>query len=895
MVWCNHCAKKVDGFRPEGGALACNKCGRILENFNFSDEVTFIKNAAGQSQASGNIVRSVQSGITSCRARRSRIAKDELMNLRDALQIGEDRDDVVNMASRLFDMAADQNFTKGRRSELVLSSCLYLACRKKELAVLLIDFSSYLRVCVYELGSVYLQLCELFYMVDNPNLEDLVDPSIFIDRFTKSLLKGAHAYATTKKVVETTKNIIASMKRDWMQTGRKPSGICGAAIYIAALSHGVMCSTTDIAHIVHMCGATITKRLNEFANTEAATLTVEELDKSEESILLEKPFTPRPNSDKEVVNCKHKDSKSFGYGLCRDCHEKFMKVSGGVVGGSDPPAFQRAEKERMEKASREEHEGGIEKSVRGETYWNAEDSDESDNLSDLDGDPVVDGCFLDEDEKRAVKKSWEFLNADWLKEQAAKEADLKTASDAFNASNANCPEYARNLVEASKASVSKSRKEKRQKREEEAKNAPPASTALEACTRVLESRKLSKYFNPDRLKELFNPDRLKERFDTSSGEKSPKKSRTETVIENKKEVEIEEEEEEEDGYDFGLRTPQGVPLVAVEDPHPHLASRPDSGRPTYSQRNLRPRKPAAVVVEDVTSSEHNKPEVPHQSGSSPDKDLKLWLSEQLQNMARGIYERLETMERNICFHLGVSPPNVHNTRKRKADDDSPKTDGIQAQRPPCKSRRTNSTFTKPTTKIHSYPQRSADRLQGNIGLTPPYFNKESRDDNDCAHDRTPPFDEHVNYQEPRTPYAVSDESNAENPVTTITIYNPLIFVRPQSYVSPTKSVIDELPCISYLTPTKRFGDEIPVTVTWEETNPHAYTSGKIAPASETPPSAAYTVSGPHLPSPRTAADVETLSRDVSATKTQSAAVTEGASRDSVAVGNERSPVEEDEN
>ncbi|KAH0882680.1 hypothetical protein HID58_058776 [Brassica napus] len=915
MVWCNHCAKKVDGFRPEGGALACNKCGRILENFNFSDEVTFIKNAAGQS------------GITSCRARRSRIAKDELMNLRDALQIGEDRDDVVNMASRLFDMAADQNFTKGRRSELVLSSCLYLACRKKELAVLLIDFSSYLRVCVYELGSVYLQLCELFYMVDNPNLEDLeelVDPSIFIDRFTKSLLKGAHAYATTKKVVETTKNIIASMKRDWMQTGRKPSGICGAAIYIAALSHGVMCSTTDIAHIVHMCGATITKRLNEFANTGAATLTVEELDKSEESILLEKPFTPRPNSDKEVVNCKHKDSKSFGYGLCRDCHEKFMKVSGGVVGGSDPPAFQRAEKERMEKASREENEGGIEKSVRGETYWNAEDSDESDNLSDLDGDPVVDGCFLDEDEKRAVKKSWEFLNADWLKEQAAKEAALKTASDAFNASNANCPEYARNLVEASKAYVSKSRKEKRQKREEEAKNAPPASTALEACTRVLESKKLSKYFNPDRLKELFNPDRLKERFDTSSGEKSPKKSRTETVIENKKETNaagssarrrrrstptpreqarqrkanifpVSDSDEDKRAASMDSTAPTSPPVNAVHDDssmqlptlipeaerhmwldevedlqvdrliseverslfvvegnNPKNTPLPPEEKPEVVpiiQRNLRPRKPAAIVVEDVTSSEHNKPEVPHQSGSSPDKDLKLWLSEQLQNMARGNYERLETMERNICFHLGVSPPNVHNTRKRKADDDSPKTGGIQAQWPPCKSRRTNSTFTKPTTKIHSYPQRSADRLQENIGLTPPYFNKESRDDNDCAHDRTPPFDEHVNYQEPRTPYAVPDEANAENPITTITIYNPLIFVRPQSYVSPTKSVIDELPCISYLTPTKRFGDEIPVTVTWEETNPHAYTSGKIAPASETPPSAAYTVSGPHLPSP----------------------------------------------
>ncbi|KAJ4887460.1 Cyclin/Brf1-like TBP-binding protein [Raphanus sativus] len=565
MVWCNHCAKKVDGFRPEGGALACNKCGRILENFNFSDEVTFIKNAAGQSQASGNIVSSVQSGITSSRERRNRIARDELMNLRDALQMGDDSDVVVNMAFRLFGVAADRNFTKGRRSELVLSSCLYLACRKRGLAFLLIDFSSYLRVSVYELGSVYLQLCELLFLVQNDNYEELVDPSIFIERFTKSLLKGAHDFQKTTEFMGTTKNIIASMKRDWMQTGRKPSGICGAAMYIAALSHGITCSTTDIAHIVHMCGATITKRLNEFANTEAATLTVEELKKSEKSILLEKTFTPRPNSAKEVVNCKHKDSKSFGYGLCKDCHEKLMEVSGGVVGGSDPPAFQRAEKERMEKAAREENEGGGIERIEEEPYWNAEASDESDNLSDLDGDPVVDGCILDEDEKVAMKKSWEFLNRDWLKEQADKEAALKTASEAFNASNANCPEYARNLVEASKASVTNSRKEKRQKRAEEAKNAPPASTPLEAVTRALGRKNIS-----------FNYDLLEELLDTSSGEKSHKKSRTETVIEKKeKEVEIEEEEEEEDeeqpyemntdekfyedqveeeedGYDFGL-------------------------------------------------------------------------------------------------------------------------------------------------------------------------------------------------------------------------------------------------------------------------------------------------------------------------------------------------------
>ncbi|CAH2033430.1 unnamed protein product [Thlaspi arvense] len=511
MVWCNHCAKNVPGSRDDSG-LACDLCGRVLENFNYSDQVTFIKNAAGQSQASGNIVNSVQSGISSSRERRIRIARDEFMNLKDALGIGDEKDFVIDMAVRFFTMAAEQNFTKGRRTELVQSSCLYLTCREKNIPFLLIDFASYLRVCVYELGSVYLQLCELLYLVENRNYEALVDPSIFLPRFTNSLLKGAHDQA--KNVVKTARDIIASMKRDWMQTGRKPSGICGAAIYIAALSHGIMCSRTDIGKVVHMCEATITKRLIEFANTEAASFTVDELTERERKLRKE-TFTPRPNSEKGEVMCKHKDLQRFGYGLCETCYNDFIRISGGVVGGSDPPAFQRAEKERMEKvAATEENEGGIGSLNHHEqvskTDWDAEASDESGNLSELDGDSEVDGCFLGEEEKRLMEISWELENGPYLEEKAAK----KRASEAFNA---NCPEHTRNLVEASKASVAKSRKEKRQKRAEEAKNAPPPATAMEAVHRMLDKKRLSRLINYDVLEELLN---------TSPLEKSPKRSKT---------------------------------------------------------------------------------------------------------------------------------------------------------------------------------------------------------------------------------------------------------------------------------------------------------------------------------------------------------------------------------
>ena len=39
-------------------------------------------------------------------------------------------------------------------------------------------------------------------------------------------------------VTNTALRLVKSMKRDWMQTGRRPSGICGAALFIATHIHG---------------------------------------------------------------------------------------------------------------------------------------------------------------------------------------------------------------------------------------------------------------------------------------------------------------------------------------------------------------------------------------------------------------------------------------------------------------------------------------------------------------------------------------------------------------------------------------------------------------------------------------------------------------------------------
>jgi transcription initiation factor TFIIIB Brf1 subunit/transcription initiation factor TFIIB len=61
-----------------------------------------------------------------------------------------------------------------------------------------------------------------------------VDPSLYLHRFANRLGVSDKFHAVTNTALR----LVASMKRDWMQTGRRPSGICGAALFIAAHIHG---------------------------------------------------------------------------------------------------------------------------------------------------------------------------------------------------------------------------------------------------------------------------------------------------------------------------------------------------------------------------------------------------------------------------------------------------------------------------------------------------------------------------------------------------------------------------------------------------------------------------------------------------------------------------------
>ncbi|KAI9402289.1 hypothetical protein POPTR_001G246100v4 [Populus trichocarpa] len=537
MVFCSSCRKSVPTSYDETGIVSCCICGKVLQFTNFSTETTFVKDKTGQSHAGGTLIWSVERENAS-RERLFERARDDMLNIKNGLDMGPHLA-IVDQAMVYYRIAVERNFTKGRRTDQVQAACLYIACRENRKPYLLIDFSNYLQINIYVLGAVFLQLCKVLNLTEHAICQKLLDPSIFIHKYTASLSGGKN-----REISDDALTIIASMNHHWMQTGRRPSALWGAALYISAISHGLNCSKSDILRLVHVCGKTLSKRLIEFENTESGSLTIEELNAKAEELKessMPQKFFGEPSSSKELL-CQHKGTNKppFGFGLCKDCYAIVI----GFEGGSDPPAFQNAERQRMKlssvthnlsKESNSQCESRDEerpvqdpKSVEASMGNLASDPDklqddgvgdmsskdfyESDGFSDID-DAEVDSYLHNEEEKRYKKIIWEEMNREYLQEQEAKEAATATHKEAWEENFKNCPEdlqAARKLDAAVKADLAKSKKEMQQKRAAEARNSVPAKSAAEAVHRMLTKKRISSKINYDVLEKLFEEPEAKD-------------------------------------------------------------------------------------------------------------------------------------------------------------------------------------------------------------------------------------------------------------------------------------------------------------------------------------------------------------------------------------------------
>lgn len=212
---------------PQSGKTCCAGCGMIVSDTAIVNELTFQENAAGTSQVVGQFVSSsgpknLSTGGKNAPSGHSKQSRDITLQRGSraihqmANQLRVAGTTVPGAAINLYQAAMNENFVQGRRSQLVVAACLYLACRRIKTPHMLIDFVEATGKNLFVLGATVLKLIRVVKF-DYP----IADPSLYMERFASRLELGTKVH----NVSMTASRLVAHMKRDWMITGRNPSGI----------------------------------------------------------------------------------------------------------------------------------------------------------------------------------------------------------------------------------------------------------------------------------------------------------------------------------------------------------------------------------------------------------------------------------------------------------------------------------------------------------------------------------------------------------------------------------------------------------------------------------------------------------------------------------------------
>ena len=129
-----------------------------------------------------------------------------------------------------------------------------------------------MKLNVFDLGHVYTKFLQYLALNGNGYIVQPINPEDLILRFAQRLEFGSE----TMRVANDAVRIVQRMNRDWMTPGRRPAGVCGAALILAARMNNFRRSVREVVFIVKVQEQTIFNRLDEFRATESGTLTVEE-------------------------------------------------------------------------------------------------------------------------------------------------------------------------------------------------------------------------------------------------------------------------------------------------------------------------------------------------------------------------------------------------------------------------------------------------------------------------------------------------------------------------------------------------------------------------------------------------------------------------------------------
>ncbi len=193
-------------------------------------------------------LRKWQYRISTAIERNLKLALAELKRVSSYLKLPES---VEEEAARIYTLAVQRGLVRGRSMESVVAGSLYAACRRHDVPRTLDELSEASGIEKKEIGRTYRFVTRELGITILPS-----NPADYIARFSSSLKLSAE---TQSRAIE----ILEQAQKAELTSGRGPTGIAAAALYVSALIHGEKRTQREVADVAGVTEVTIRNRYKE--------------------------------------------------------------------------------------------------------------------------------------------------------------------------------------------------------------------------------------------------------------------------------------------------------------------------------------------------------------------------------------------------------------------------------------------------------------------------------------------------------------------------------------------------------------------------------------------------------------------------------------------------------
>jgi len=148
-------------------------------------------------------------------------------------------------------MAVQKGLVRGRSMESVVAGALYAACRRHEVPRTLDELSEASGIEKKEIGRTYRFVTRELGITILPS-----NPADYIARFSSALKLSAETQSNSIEILE-------QAQKAELTSGRGPTGIAAASLYVSALLHGEKRTQREVADVAGVTEVTIRNRYKE--------------------------------------------------------------------------------------------------------------------------------------------------------------------------------------------------------------------------------------------------------------------------------------------------------------------------------------------------------------------------------------------------------------------------------------------------------------------------------------------------------------------------------------------------------------------------------------------------------------------------------------------------------